>query len=301
MPRGATLAMRGYRRGAPTQQMPLRRRNPLGAWVLRDLGPGSGPANLCVARRQRCPRIASSSRLDLARNTYAHGLLCFYPRLLGSFLTHRVRANPGPKMVVFVCLDCGALFKIRSIRKSAMTYILLGVILLICPLNLLALDSKDLPPLNTVPYVDLNRYMGIWYEIASFPQWFQKGCVASNAVYTLRKDGDVDVVNQCRDKTLDGELRKAKGKAWVVDRKTNAKLKVRFFWPFSGDYWIIDLSRQYEYAVVGHPKRNYLWILSRTPHMDSAVYQGILERLNEQHYDLSHLQRTLQPAEVPPQ
>jgi apolipoprotein D and lipocalin family protein len=182
-----------------------------------------------------------------------------------------------------------------------MTYLLLGVILLICPLNLLAFDSKELPPPNTVPYVDLNRYMGTWYEIASFPQRFQKGCVASNAAYTLRKNGDVDVLNQCRDKTLDGELRKAKGKAWVMDRKTNAKLKVRFFWPFSGDYWIIDLGRQYEYAVVGHPKRNYLWILSRAPHMDSAVYQGILERLKEQHYDLSRLQRMLQPAEVPPQ
>jgi apolipoprotein D and lipocalin family protein len=80
---------------------------------------------------------------------------------------------------------------------------------------------------------------------------------------------------------LEGKLKDAKGKAWVVDHKSNAKLKVRFFWPFSGDYWIIDLGADCQYAVVGHPKRNYLWILSRSPRMDPAVYDGIRERLKE--------------------
>ncbi len=159
---------------------------------------------------------------------------------------------------------------------------------------LIAIAAEKAPPLQTVPHVDLNRYMGKWYEIASYPQWFQKGCVASAANYTLRKDGDVDVLNQCRDKTLDGKLRSAKGKAWVVDRQSNARLKVRFFWPFSGDYWIIDLDSNYQYAVVGHPKRNYLWILSRSPRMEPAVYDGILERLKMQHYDLTRLNKTLQ-------
>jgi apolipoprotein D and lipocalin family protein len=139
--------------------------------------------------------------------------------------------------------------------------------------------------------------MGKWYDIASFPKRFQKGCVASSATYSLRKDGRVDVLNQCRDKTLDGKLRTAKGKAWVVDPKSNARLKVRFFWPFSGDYWIIDLAADYQYAVVGHPKRNYLWILSRSPQMDGAVYDGIIERLKKQHYDVRRLNRILQPAE----
>jgi apolipoprotein D and lipocalin family protein len=162
---------------------------------------------------------------------------------------------------------------------------------------LLAVAADDKPPLQTVPHVDLNRYMGKWYEIASFPQWFQRNCVATHATYMLREDGDVDVLNQCRDKTPDGKLRKAKGKAWVVDAKSNAKLKVRFFWPFSGDYWIIDLDPEYRYAVVGHPKRNYLWILSRSPHMDPDIYQGILDRLKLQHYDLARLNTTLQPKE----
>jgi apolipoprotein D and lipocalin family protein len=159
--------------------------------------------------------------------------------------------------------------------------------------GLFAAASEKSPPLQTVPHVDLNRYLGKWYEIASFPQWFQKNCVASSATYTLRPDGKVDVLNQCRDKTLDGKLREAKGKAKVVDRNSNAKLKVSFFWPFSGDYWIINLGANYEYAVVGHPKRNYLWILSRTPHMDPAVYDGILDRLKQQHYDVSRLRKTL--------
>ena len=148
-------------------------------------------------------------------------------------------------------------------------------------------DAADrLSPVQTVSKVNLNRYAGTWYEIASFPQRFQKGCVASMATYSLREDGKISVLNQCRDKTLDGKLRSAKGTAWVVDKNTNAKLKVRFFWPFSGDYWIVDLGPEYEYAVVGHPKRTYLWILGRKPHMDQATWDGILQRLKTQGYDL---------------
>ncbi len=164
----------------------------------------------------------------------------------------------------------------------------------------LALQSAvadGLPPLQTVQSVDLNRYMGTWYEIASFPQRFQKGCVASMATYSLRDDGKVSVFNQCRNETLDGKLRSAKGTAWVVDKRTNAKLKVQFFWPFSGDYWIIDLGSNYEFAVVGHPKRTYLWILSRKPQMDSGTYEAILQRLKAQEYDLSRLKKTLQPLQ----
>ncbi len=159
-----------------------------------------------------------------------------------------------------------------------------------------AIAAADLPPLRTVPKVELDRYMGVWYEIASFPQRFQKGCVGSMATYSLRGGGKVTVFNQCRDKTLEGKLKSAKGTAWVVDKASNAKLKVRFFWPFSGDYWIIDLGANYEYAVVGHPKRTYLWILSRTRQMDPGVYEGILQRLKEQKYDVSRLKKTLQPS-----
>jgi apolipoprotein D and lipocalin family protein len=178
-----------------------------------------------------------------------------------------------------------------------MRHSILGILILMAMIPWLkAADSNSLPPLQTVSKVDLERYMGTWYEIASFPQRFQKGCVASMATYLLRKDGKVDVLNQCRDKTLDGKQRNAKGKAWVVDQQTKATLKVSFFWPFSGDYWIIDLGPNYEYAVVGHPKRNYLWILSRKQVMDPGTYDAILQRLKAQHYDISQLNKTLQPT-----
>jgi len=152
-------------------------------------------------------------------------------------------------------------------------------------------------PLRTVTHVDLERYTGTWYEIASYPQRFQKGCTATTAVYTLRKDGVFQVVNRCNRDSLDGRETIAKGRARVVDDQSNAKLKVTFFWPFWGDYWIIDLDREYRYAVVGHPSRKYLWILSRTRTMDPLVYAGILERLTAQGYDMARLRSTLQPQD----
>ena len=150
------------------------------------------------------------------------------------------------------------------------------------------------PPLQVVPYVDLKRYIGTWYEIARYPHKFQTGCVGSRATYALRDDGKLSVLNECYEESDKGKLRSAKGKAWVVDTNTNAKLKVSFFWPFSGDYWIIDLGKDYEYAVIGHPERKYLWILSRTQVMDASVYEGILNRLKGQYYDISKLIRTQQ-------
>ena len=152
--------------------------------------------------------------------------------------------------------------------------------------------------LQTVPHVDLGRYAGTWYEIATIPQRFQKDCVAVTATYTLRDDGTIAVLNKCRKKTLDGELKEAKGKAWVIDKKTNAKLKVQFFWPFKGDYWIIELDVDYQYAVVGHPGRKYLWILSRTPQMEESLYQDLLRRIANKGYDLSLIKRTLQPLKT---
>jgi apolipoprotein D and lipocalin family protein len=157
-----------------------------------------------------------------------------------------------------------------------------------------AAGMKQLPPLHVVSHVDLNRYLGTWYEIARFPNRFQEGCVASRATYTLLEDGKIGVLNQCYKGGLSGELSSATGKAWVVDKETNAKLKVSFFWPFTGDYWIIDLGENYEYAVVGHPSRTYLWILSRTPEMEDALYSRLLERLRTQGYDTTKLTRSPQ-------
>lgn len=159
-----------------------------------------------------------------------------------------------------------------------------------------AKNGNDMQALETVDFVDLGRYVGQWYEIARYHHRFQEGCVGSRATYTLRDDGKIGVINECYDKSFSGKLRSVKGKAWVVDKETNARLKVSFFWPFAGDYWIIDLGRNYEYAVVGHPNRKYLWILSRTPDMDEEVYQAILTRLQKQKYDTTKLIKTEQKS-----
>jgi len=154
--------------------------------------------------------------------------------------------------------------------------------------------------LKTVDSVDLDRYLGTWYEIASYPAWFQKNCTAVKAEYALRDDGLISVINSCRKHTLDGKLKKADGKAKIVDPESNAKLKVSFFGPFWGPYWIIDLDTDYEWAVVGVPNRKYLWILSRTPEMDGKTYAGILDRLVDQGFDPTRLEKTLQPTATDP-
>ena len=158
-------------------------------------------------------------------------------------------------------------------------------------------ERLRLPPLETVARVDLSRYVGTWYEIANFPQSFQRGCTATTATYTIRPDGDIDVLNRCRKGSIDGKEKTALGRARAVDRSTNAKLEVSFFRPFWGDYWIIDLADDYTYSVVGHPGRDYLWILSRTPTMSEATYQVLVARLKAQGYETARLQRTVQVAE----
>lgn len=172
----------------------------------------------------------------------------------------------------------------------------LGAVLLTAACASSTTKREGLPPLTTVESVELPRYLGTWYEIASYPQRFQEGCTATTASYSLRDDGEIDVLNRCRKGGLDGELDEAKGRARVVDERSNAKLEVSFFRPFWGDYWIIDLDDEYRWAVVGHPDRDYLWILSREPRMEPEVYEGILLRLKEKHYDTSRLVRTLQPG-----
>lgn len=161
----------------------------------------------------------------------------------------------------------------------------------------LAVLAASPAPLETVQHVDLGRYMGRWYEIASFPQYFQKGCIDSRADYRLLDNGTVEVVNSC---LRNGSLHTAKGKAWVVDQATNAQLKVSFFWPIRGDYWVIELGRNYEYAVVSAPSRDYLWILSRTPALDAVQYGEILRRLQDRGFDVSRLQSTYRGVRTDP-
>ena len=166
--------------------------------------------------------------------------------------------------------------------------------------ELTSADSTTRPLLRTVESVDLSRYSGTWYEIARYPNHFQRDCQSdTKAEYTLRKDGQVQVVNSCRQK--DGKTKTARGTAKVADNRTNARLRVTFFWPFYGDYWVIGLSHDYRYAIVGEPKRNYLWILSRTPEMDEATYKEVLDQIREAGYDPGKLIKTPQsPRDAQP-
>lgn len=152
------------------------------------------------------------------------------------------------------------------------------------------------PSVQTVPAVDLARYAGKWYEIASFPMFFQRQCVGdTTAEYALRPDGDISVRNRCR--TEDG-FDEATARAWAVDGSGNARLKVQFFWPFRADYWVIGLDDGYRWAVVGNPGRKYLWILSRTPTLPPEQLEAALASARAQAFDLEQLRYT--KHEAPP-
>lgn len=139
--------------------------------------------------------------------------------------------------------------------------------------------------MKTVSSVDVKRYMGRWYEIASYPQWFEKGLTRVSAFYTFKED-HVEVLNSGY---KNGKLQEAHGIARVIDGSGGAKLKVSFFRPFYGKYWIIDLADDYSWVVVSNPNRSSLWILCRTKIMDEILYQTILGKLNTNGFDISRI------------
>jgi apolipoprotein D and lipocalin family protein len=161
------------------------------------------------------------------------------------------------------------------------------------------------PPVRAVPFVDLDRYAGEWFEIARFPNRFQRQCVGDvRAIYARRPDGRVDVVNRCR--TAAGET-EARGVARIIDERTFAKLKVRFaptwlswlpmVW---GDYWIIGLAPDYSWAVVGDPGRDYLWILARAPHLDDDSIAVARAAARDNGFDVDRLMPTSQVGAARP-
>lgn len=144
--------------------------------------------------------------------------------------------------------------------------------------------SQDL---QTVPALDLQRYAGTWYEIARLPNSFEKNLDCITATYTIRPDGRVTVEN--KGVKADGRVSRVRGVAWVPNSQEPAKLKVRFFWPFAGKYWVIYIDQDYRYALVGEPKRKYFWILSRTPIVDPAVYEKLVSVATEKGFDTAKL------------
>lgn len=163
---------------------------------------------------------------------------------------------------------------------------------LICMVLLFSACSSKNPPLQTVQKVDINRYLGTWYEIARYEHFFEKDCKNVSANYSMLDEQTIKVVNRCTN-MLTNEKKEAIGRAYATD-DTNSKLKVSFFRPFYGDYWVMILDENYDYVVVGTPSREYLWILCRKPILDEKIKNEILQKLPTLGFDASKLIWTIQ-------
>jgi apolipoprotein D and lipocalin family protein len=139
--------------------------------------------------------------------------------------------------------------------------------------------------------VSINRYVGRWYEIARYEQRFERGCTDVTADYRLRDDGALEVVNTCR--RSDASVRVARGVARTVSA-SNAKLEVRFFGLFRGDYWVLDHAEDYSWSIVGEPSGRYLWILAREPNPGNALVEELVRRAADMGYETSMLVRNIQ-------
>lgn len=183
--------------------------------------------------------------------------------------------------------------------------IFLAVLFCVCPLTAVAGDAAaggaaDHRILRTIAALDVPRYMGTWFEIAKFPNVFQSKCAGgTRAEYRLREAGQLQVINRCR--LENGDLIEAVGTARQIGPATSPKLEVRFapdwlaFLPFVwGDYWVIDLDEHYRLVAVSEPRREYLWILARTPQVGADDYNSLLARLAQQGFDLRRLEVTRQ-------
>jgi apolipoprotein D and lipocalin family protein len=149
-----------------------------------------------------------------------------------------------------------------------------NILMIIIMINFLSCKtSRDLPTVNVV---DINKYAGTWYEIARLPNRFEKGLECVSATYTVRNNGKIDVLNKGYLTEKNHKLKKINGLAWVPSAEYPGRLKVRFFWPFSGNYYIISLDENYSYALVGDPSRKYLWILSKSKNLDNKIYSELL-------------------------
>ena len=155
--------------------------------------------------------------------------------------------------------------------------------------------SQKVP--SVVSSVDLNRYKGTWYEIARLPIFFERKLKCVTATYTLRDDGKITVLNKGNYITDPQKSTSSEGIAWIPDKNSSAKLKVQFFWPFSGDYWILYLDNDYNYVLVGDPSHKYHWILAREKEMDETTYKMLLQKAVDNGYDVKPIIKVEQDCE----
>ena len=179
--------------------------------------------------------------------------------------------------------------RIRAIALSAL-------LALVAALSLTSCSSAPEAPLPTVASVDVPRYMGRWYEIAKLPNRFQASCASDTVARYRLKDDGVEVFNQCRHS--DGSVDSIRGRATIVPGSAGARLRVSFFWPIYGNYWVLSLDPAYETVLVGEPSRQYAWILSRSPGLDDARVQQLLARAQALGFDRTAFIRTRQAAPI---
>ena len=160
-------------------------------------------------------------------------------------------------------------------------------------------NSNSMIDKSTVKELDLEKYLGTWYEIARYDHRFERGLAGVTANYSMRDDGKIKVLNSGYKESLSGKYSEAIGKAKIPDPKNEpAKLKVSFFWFFYGDYYIMELDKNYQWAIIGSSSDNYLWILSRTPQIEESLYNELLEKLDARGYDVSKLIKVEQKKSV---
>lgn len=171
-------------------------------------------------------------------------------------------------------------------------------ILILVLMSLSAAYMGRVEALETVPFVDVTKYLGTWYEIAKYPNKFQKDCGATRATYGLTKHGNLSVLNECEDLTKGGKIKVAKGVAFIADKNSNSKLKVGFapifkhLGLFTGDYWILKLDENYQHVLVGNPSFEYLWVLSRTIELPEETLFDLISYAEEIGFDSSRIELT---------
>ena len=191
-----------------------------------------------------------------------------------------------PTKILFISLSYKKIKKAIPMKNLFKSALFISIVLLFT-----ACSSKN-PPLQTVEKVDLQKYLGTWYEIARFEHFFEKDCKNVSANYSMMDEETIKVINKCT-KITSNEFKEAMGRAYAVD-SSNSKLKVSFFRPFYGDYWVLILDENYEYVVVGTPSREYLWILARNKTITAEVKNSILEKLPSLGFDASKFVWTIQ-------
>ena len=178
----------------------------------------------------------------------------------------------------------------KTIHQSNWSVSLILLSVIISSLFTGCSGQKQMIDNSVVKELDLQKYLGTWYEIARYDHRFERDLVGVTANYSMRPDGKIKVVNSGYKNTLDGEYSEAIGKAKIPDPENEpAKLKVSFFWIFYGDYYVLELDKDYQWAVIGSSTDKYLWLLSRTPQMAPEIYTELLKRIADRGYDTSAL------------